>query len=156
MIEILFLLLVVFGMAGIMPNEGEMKALEHIVNKTAPENLILRLFKNDVTPSDSFSQSLSPPSFTEANFTGYAAITLTGASWGAAASGNPSSIAYAQQIFTSTAGSQSQTIYGYYLQQATSLKIIAAERFSGTSPVIQNNGDTIKVTPTVTLKDDQD
>lgn len=139
-------------MAGIMPNEGEMKALEHIVNKTAPENLVLRLFKNNYTPVDAATSA----DFTEADFTGYSAITLTGASWASAVSGNPSSIAYAQQTFTSSAGSQSQIVYGYYLQQTTSGKVIAAERFTGTPPTIQNNGDTIKVTPTITLKDDQD
>lgn len=139
-------------MAGICPNEGEMKILEHLVNKTAPENLILRLFQNNVTLADTVTSA----SFTEATFTGYSAITLTGASWGAASSGNPSTIAYAQQTFTSSAGSQSQTIYGYYLQQTTSGKVLFAEKFTGTPPVIQNNGDTIKVTPTITLKDDQD
>ena len=98
------------------------------------------LFRS-TTPSESTTEA----SLTEANFTGYAAITLTAASW-TYTSGDPSSIAYAQQTFTSSAGSQSQPVYGYYVTQVTSGKLVWVERFTDGPYTIVNNGDTIKVT----------
>jgi hypothetical protein len=133
-----------------IPNGAEALLLEILVNKTAAQNLVLRLFKNDVTPADTDTVS----NYTEADFTGYSAVTLTGANW-TATPGDPTEIAYAQQSFTSSAGSQNQTIYGYYLTRATGGELIIAERF-GTSYTIQNNGDTIKVTPKITGQDTAD
>jgi hypothetical protein len=133
-------------MALLVQNDGEVIALEALVNKTAPQNLILKLFQNNVTPAETDIAS----GYTEATFTGYGPITLTGASWGAASAGAPSSIAYAQQTFTSSAGAQSQAIYGYYLVQASSGKVVLAERFSDGPYTIVNLGDQIKVTPTIT------
>lgn len=129
-------------MALVFPDQGENMALEMVVNKTAAQNLILGLYKNDVTPGESDTEA----TYTEADFTGYSAKTLTGSSWGAASSG---SIAYAQQTFTSSANQSSQTIYGYRLIQASSGKLVYAERFA-TPQAIANNGDTIKITPTIT------
>jgi hypothetical protein len=133
-----------------IPNVGEGKMLEHVLNKTAPENLVLRLFQNDVTPADTDVAG----TYTEATFTGYSAITLTGSGW-TVTTGAPSEAVYAQQSFTSTAGSQNQTVYGYYVTQATSGVLMWSERF-GTSYTIQNNGDTIKVTPKFTAADTLD
>jgi hypothetical protein len=45
------------------------------------EDYILKLFKNDVTPDQNFAVG----SFVQADFTGYAAKTLTRALWNAAA-----------------------------------------------------------------------
>jgi hypothetical protein len=66
------------------PDAGENLALESIVNKTAPQNLVLRLYSNNITPSDTDVTG----TYTEATFPGYAAITLAGASWNAAAAGS--------------------------------------------------------------------
>ena len=125
----------------VLPNQGEQITLEAMVGKTAGQNLVLRLFKSNTTPSESTTEA----SLTEANFTGYSAITLTAASW-TYTSGDPSSIAYAQQTFTSSAGSQSQAVYGYYVTQVTSGKLVWVERFTDGPYTIVNNGDTIKVT----------
>lgn len=133
-------------MAIVWFDQGETITLEALVNKTAPQNLVLKLFKNDVTPAESDTEA----TYTEANFTGYAAKTLTGSSWSSAVAGAPSSIAFAQQTFTSSAGSQNQSVYGYYLVQATSGKAVGAERFSDGPYVITNNGDAIRVTPNLT------
>lgn len=127
----------------VFPDQGENIALEAIVNKTAPQNLVLKLYKNDITPGESDTEA----TYTEADFTGYSAITLIGSSWGAASGG---SIAYPQQTFTSSANQTAQSIYGYYLVQATSGKLVYAERFSNGPYTIANNGDAIKVTPTIT------
>ena len=127
-------------MAFVTVNQGEQIVLEALVNKTAGQNLVLRLFKSNTTPAETDTEA----TYTEADFTGYSAITLTGASW---TYSNPT-VSYAEQTFTSSAGSQSQTVYGYMLVQATSGKLVLAERFSS-PPTITNNGDTIKVTPTI-------
>jgi hypothetical protein len=112
-----------------VPDVGENIALEALVNKTAPQNLVLRLYKNNITPADSDTAG----TYTEATFPGYAAITLTGASWNAAASG---SISYsAQQTFTCS-GTATDDIYGYYITQATSGTLVYS-------------GDAIKITPAI-------
>ena len=128
---------------------GANRALENLVNKTAPDNLVIRLYKNNVT----ITNASVVGDFTVADFTGYAstgtagAVTLTGASWGAASGG---SIAYAEQTWTSSAGSQSSPVYGYYITNAAGTTLIYAEAFAGAPYTIVNNGDAIKVTPTIT------
>ena len=133
-------------MALLMPNDGECIALEALVNKTAPQDQKLLLYKSNTTPAETDTTA----TYTAADFTGYADISLSGASWGAASAGAPSSIAYAQQTFTSSAGSQNQPVYGYLVKQTTSGKLLWAERFTDGPYTIVNNGDAIKVTPTIT------
>lgn len=130
----------------LVPNNGEGDGLSYFVNKSTPENLVLRLYTNNITPAETDTAA----TYTETTFTGYAAITLTGANW-TITEGAPSSAAYAQQTFTSSAGSQSVSCYGYYMTRATSGRIALAERFTDAPYTITNNGDQIKVTPNITL-----
>jgi hypothetical protein len=116
--------------------------LEHTVNKTAPENLILKLFKSNTTPAITDTAA----TYTEATFPGYAAITLTGGTWGAAAA---RSIAYAQQTFTCS-GVSTDDIYGYYVIGATSTVLYYAERDATAPFSVRVAGDAVKVTPTIT------
>jgi hypothetical protein len=126
-----------------VPDVGENVALENFVNKTAPQDQSLRLFKNNLTPSDTDVAATN----TVATFPGYANIALTGANWNAAASG---SIAYnAQQTFTCS-GVAIDDIYGYWLQQTTSTILMWNERDGAAPFAVRNNGDTVKVTPTIT------
>lgn len=129
-------------MALVLVDQAENIVLEAIVNKTAAQSLVLRLFKNNVTPGKTDTEA----TYTEADFTGYSSIALAGASWGAASGGT---IAFAKQTFTSSAGSQNQSVYGYYITQTTSGKLMWAERFSDGPYVIVNNSDKIDVTPTI-------
>ena len=131
-------------MALLFPNNGEGDALQYLVNRAAPENLILRLYTSNTTPAEADVAA----TYTEATGFGYAALTLTGASWGAPSEGAPSSIAYAQQTFTFTGALGN--VYGYYLTRATSGRIAFSERFSDGPYNIANNGDQIKITPTIT------
>jgi hypothetical protein len=132
-------------MAGVLVNQGETIALEALINKTAPQSLVLKLFKNNVTPAEADTEA----GYTEADFTGYGSVALTPATWTTTA-GAPSDVSYPQQIFTSSAGSQNQPVYGYYIVQTTSGKLVAAERFADGPYTIVNNGDQIKVTPKIT------
>lgn len=131
-------------MALLFPNNGEGDALQYLVNRAAPENLILRLYTSNTTPAETDIAA----TYTEATGFGYSAVTLTGASWGAPSEGAPSSIAYAQQTFTFTGALGN--VYGYYLTRATSGRIAFSERFSDGPYNIVNNGDQIKITPTIT------
>lgn len=123
-----------------VPDVGENRILETIVNKTAAENPVLKLFKNNITPSDTDTHL----TYTEATFPGYASITLTGASWNAAASGLI--VFGAQQTFTCS-GTATDDIYGYYVVQATSGILLWAERDGAAPAAIRNSGDKIQITP---------
>jgi len=130
----------------VLVNQGEDLALKALVNHTAPQNLVLRLFKSNTTPAETDTEA----TYTEADFTGYSSATLTGSSWSTSGTA-PTQAAYAQQSFTSSAGSQNQDVYGYYVTQVTSGKLMWAERFSNAPFNIANNGDVIKVTPQITM-----
>lgn len=136
-------------MAFVMFNQATAIALENLVNKTAPQNLVLRLFKNNWTPAVGDDETDA----TEADFTGYSAKTLTGASW-TSTPGNPSEISYAMQEFISSANQTAQNVYGWYITQATSGKAICADRFTGAPVVVEVLNDTIRVTPVLTGESD--
>jgi hypothetical protein len=128
----------------LVPNTGEVIALSLLVNKTAPENLVYRLFATNVTPAETDTAG----SYTEAAGGGYAAITTTGANW-TVTGGAPSTAAYAQQTYTFTGPlTTNATIYGYYVTQATSGTLVLAETFTSFTPAA--NGDNIKLTPQIT------
>ena len=95
-------------MALVVCDGGELIALKALVNNAAQStNLTLKLYKSDTTPGNTDTAA----TYTEADFTGYSAATLTGSSW--VVTGNP--VTYAKQTFTSSAGSQNQNVYGYYI-----------------------------------------
>lgn len=129
-------------MAGVLVNQGEQIMLEAFVNKTAPQPLRLKLYKNNITPAETDIES----TYTEATFTGYADIALTAATWTTSGTA-PTAIDFPEQSFTSTANQTAQLIYGYYYTQQTSGKLTAVERFADGPYSIANNGDVIKVTP---------
>ncbi len=137
---------ILFG-TGLIPDAAEVVWLKNVTNNTAPQNLVLKLYKNNYTPVAGSTEA----NFTEADFTGYASITLAGATW-AFTQASPSYAQYPQQTFTSSADQTTQNIYGYYIVQVTSGKIMAAELFAAPYP-ISNNGDTIKITPTLYLRE---
>jgi hypothetical protein len=125
------------------PDVGENVALEAIVNKTAPQNLVLRLYQNNITPSDTDVAG----TYTESTFAGYASLTLAGATWGAAAAGT---ITYgAQQTFTRTVTGAAENCYGYYVTQLASGILVYSERDAGAPFIIVNAGDAVKITPTI-------
>lgn len=124
------------------PDSGENLVLEMIVNKTAPQNLVIKLYKNNITPSDTDTAG----TYTEATFPGYAAITLTGASWSAASGGT---IAYGSQQTYSCTGTSTDDIYGYFVVQASSGTLLYSERDANAPLAIRVNGDNIKITPTI-------
>lgn len=126
----------------LVPDEGANAALEIITNKTAAQDLVLRLFQNDVTPAAGDTEA----SYTTATFSGYADITLTGASWGTAAA---RTIAYALQTFTHDGGGTANSVYGYILLQTTSGIVVGGER-AATAPITMGVlNDKIEITPAI-------
>lgn len=110
------------------------------------EAYILKLYRNDYTPDD----DSAPGSFTEANFTNYAAKTLTRALWNAAVTvSNKAESSYGSTPQSWTCGASGNTVYGYYVVGATSTIVLWAERFS-TSRVLADQ-DVLNLTPKFTL-----
>ncbi len=130
----------------LVPDVGEARALNLILNKATAEDLSLRLYQNNITPAETDTAA----TYTVASFTGYANQTITAANWTVSGTA-PTQAAAPQATFTSSAGSQNQPIYGYYFISPTGTILMWAERFSDGPYTIVNNGDAIKVTPVITL-----
>jgi len=135
-------------MALVVPDHGAVDALRFYVNQSQPQDLVLRLFVNDVAPApgDAAGRFVEPQGF------GYAAVRLKGADWEvvdppAPAAGQPRTAPYArarQQAFTFTG--PLGDVYGYYLTRAGSGRIAHAERFAAGPIRVVNNGDRIRIT----------
>jgi len=135
-------------MAGIVPTEGENKLLQRALGDITPttHNLTLKLFVNDYTPVDGSNNA----AFTEMSTQGYAAKTLTATSWTVAQNGsNEAEATYPQQSWTFDGTGGATIIYGYYIVDEDNT-VLFAERFAS-SYTAENNGDILRITPTVTL-----
>ena len=136
-------------MAGlVVPLVGETQLLNKMLQAalSVDENYILKLFQNNVTPNSSFTSG----SMTEANFTNYAAKTLTRAGWNSSVivSGQSQS-SYGSNPQTWTCGTTGNTIYGYWVEGATSGAVLWAEAFAVAR--VLANGDVLNLTPQFTL-----
>jgi len=137
-------------MALVVPNEGELQLLDKMVKAalSADENYILKVFQNDYVPDSTTSTS----SFTEASFTNYVAKTLTRAGWSSSVTNlsGQGETSYATQSWT--CGASGNTIYGYWIEGATSGKVLWAERFS--VALVMLNADIVNIVPKFTLQSD--
>lgn len=133
-------------MALICFNKGAQELLTRALNKGATGDVVLKLYKSNTT----LAETTAIADLTLADFTGYSAITLTGASW-SVTDADPSVASYAQQTFTSSAGSQNQPVYGYVVTNAGGTIALWGETFSDGPYTIVNNGDVIRVTPSFSL-----
>ena len=133
-------------MALVVPDVGEVRLLGMALGTLAQEDQTLKLYATNVTPAEGDTAG----SYTEATGGGYAAKTLTGASWPdpTTATGTTSST-YAEQTYTFTGALDTNpTIYGYFVVGATSTVLLWAE-LAGATFTPANNGDTYKVTPKI-------
>ena len=132
----------------VVPDSGELRLLDTLLKLalSTNENHILKLYRTDVTPT----ASSVPASFTEANFTGYAARTLTRSNWNSAVTvSNKAEASYGSTPQSWTCGTTGNTIFGYWVEGSTSNRCLWAERFS-TSRVLAS-GDVLNITPKFTL-----
>lgn len=134
-------------MALVTPNAGELELLDKMLKDalSSDEDYILKLFQNDYTPD----QATVVGSLTEANFTNYAAVTLTRAGWNDAVTvSNKAESSYGSVPQSWTCGSSGNTIYGYYVCNPSDT-VLWAERFA-TSRVLAD-GDILNLQPKFTL-----
>jgi hypothetical protein len=118
------------------PNVGEVLLLKYMLNYTAPTNVEIRLYTNNITPA-----------YTSA--AGYAGITLTGTNWTIATSSTTAVANYAQQTFSYTTN---ESVYGYFVTSNGKGQVLWSERFSGAVPFnIPAGGGTVSITARVTL-----
>ena len=132
-----------------IPNGGEQKLLEFMLGKTAIEQFQLRLYSSNTTPGETDTAA----TYTQVSGGGYAAVGLTASNWTATA-GAPTAAVYPQVTFSFT-GSVGN-VYGYYVVGVTSGTLLWAERFTDGPYNVTTAGDTIRVTPRITLQDTLD
>lgn len=128
-----------------MPECAAKKWLEVIVGLDLQENMLLKLFTNDLTITDATVAG----DFAEMTGQGYAAKTLSMSSWGAPtwdAVNKQASSAYAEQVWNFNGEGGLVNVRGWYLVMATTGTLLLACKFGAPKP-IQNAGETIKVTP---------
>jgi hypothetical protein len=133
-------------MALVIPQEAITDSMEAFTNKTAPEDIVLRLYTNDATPVSASTAT----DFTEASGSGYDGITLTPANWSAVVPGDeltPSTTTYPAVTFTFSAAHSG--VYGYYATRATSGRLAFAKRFTNAPFSIPGAGSTIEVNLTL-------
>jgi hypothetical protein len=129
----------------VLVNNGEGLLLNNFLNKSAPQDWRMFLFKNNITPAETDTIA----TYTKSTFTGYADKNLAASAW-TVVEGAPSSASAAVQTWTSTADQTAESAYGYGFQQQTSNVLGWAERFNGAPFTIQNLNDNIQVTPQIT------
>lgn len=129
-------------MALLVPDVGEQKLLAYALNKLTPEDMTLKLYKNNYTPVEGSVAG----DFTVADFTGYTNVSVLGSSFTITTTVGVTEAARAAAAFTSSADQAAQNVYGYYVIGATSGVVLWAERFSDGPYVISINGDQINVT----------
>lgn len=115
-------------------------------NPAAGNNLTLKLFVNDVSPSDTDTAA----TYTEAVGGGYAAAVLNAASFAVSSVSGIVQAAYAQQQFVFTGPlTTNLNIYGAYVVDADGIIICAERAPSPYAPV--NSGDMYVITPVFQL-----
>jgi len=136
-------------MALLVPTEGELALLDVMLKDalSTDEDFILHLYKNNYTPVDGTTST----DFTEADFTNYVNKTLARTTWNAAITNGSSKAesSYGSSPLSWTCGASGNTVYGYWVQGATSNTVCWAERF-GTSRVLADS-DVLNLTPKFTL-----
>jgi len=117
-------------------------------------DMTLRLFRTDVETGLTEAQinALTVAAFTEANFAGYAAVSMTTA-W-TTTQGDPSEAVRSAVVFTRSSSGAVQNIFGYYLTRNSDGALQWHEQFDAPMPVELIN-DTVTVTPRLTLDDEE-
>lgn len=141
-------------MSLLVPDVGEILMLQYLVNMLATDGTsgpssgqrLLRLFTNNLTPTDSTTLA----TVTEAvGSTGYAPITLVGASWTTTQVAGVTTAVYSEETFTFTTA---VTVYGYYVTTIYgSPALLWLERFSGAPFILPSGGGQIAISPRISL-----
>ena len=134
-------------MALVVPDGAEKIILDLLRNLTNFNAAVIKLYKNNYTPIDTTVHA----DFTEANYTGYVAQTL-GSGVAATTVSGKAYVPYTQRTFQVTSSpTVTNLIYGYWIYSSASGSMLWAERFTSAPISMVLAGDTIKLTPTLTL-----
>lgn len=118
----------------IFPDDGLVEQLKRILNGTVKYHL----FTNNVTPT--LADTVA--TYTEASWTGYAAVSKTFTDYTINGVSGHNGFAIASPIaFSNTSGS-SQNAYGYYVTDSGGTILLAAARFDSAPVSIPNGGST--------------
>lgn len=141
-------------MSLLVPDIGEILMLQYLVNMLSTDGSagpaggerLLRLFTNNLTPSESTTLG----TVTEAvGSTGYAPVTLAGASWTTTQVAGTTTAVYSEQTFSFTTA---VTVYGYYVTTiGMSPALLWLERFSGAPFILPSGGGQIAISPRISL-----
>jgi hypothetical protein len=134
-------------MALVVTNAATLEMAKYYLNASQPQNLVLRLFTNNITPSPDSTAS----DFVEARSGGYSPIPLSGAQW-TVKPGPPVEASFSQQAFTCNGSGIVQSCYGYFVTREQSGQVAHAERFPNAPYAFANDGDQIKITPRITFQ----
>ena len=128
----------------VIPNEGKEKLLDWAIHDdgTGLEDYSLRLFKNNVPVANDSTLA----TFTQADFVGYANLSVTRAQMGSPAI--VSNVAYRTRssvpTFSCTGGSP-QMVYGWILVSVLSGLVLAGQNFD--TPRVMSSGATESIDP---------
>lgn len=127
-------------MANIIPNEGELEALEAIRTGRL-QGGELKLFKNDFNPVDGTILA----DFVEADFSGYAAITVN--DWGAVFTDGAGTARTESttKVFSHNGGGTSNSVYGYFF--VANGKVMFAGRSDSAPVTMSSASHTFSVLP---------
>lgn len=138
-------------MAQALADTGATLFLNTLLRATAVQDTKLHLYVTNIAINDSRVVG----DFTEAAGGGYAAVTLSrGTNWVISGSA-PVQAVYAAQTFSFNAAltGPNSTIYGYYITDNAGTTLISAETLnaSGNTTMTPGNGDTLTITPKITM-----
>src|ERR1044072_2949235 len=129
-----------------VPDVGEVNILDTLRGVWNSTTVRFHLYQTNYTPVDGSVLG----DFTEATFSGYAAIAVS--SFAAATTVSNRGSTTANPItFTRGVGETSNSIYGYYVTDSTNTKLLFAERAPAPPISMTNVGDQIVITPVFTL-----
>ncbi len=128
----------------VVPTIGEQELLKRLLNATAPDDMAIRLFTNDHTPSkgDTIDSYTEVPT----TDTAYGPISLIGDDWTVESNGGVTEAVHPQVVFSLE---DAHTIYGYYVTDSTGELLLLAEAFEDGPYDIPSSGEEIKVNPKV-------
>lgn len=133
-------------MVMIIANDDLVITLDYMTSSADAADWKLRLYQNNWTPSHADVLS----DYMEATFSGYAEAFPA---FGGATLVGDQAVAddSAPRVFTHNGGGTQNDVYGYYIVNSVSGKLVSAERFA--LPFhFEFNGDTLSVTAQLTLE----
>lgn len=128
-------------MIGYFPDAG----LIWLLQQVAANNLKLRVFTNNITPSDNTILS----GLTEAAWAGYAALTLTAGSWvSLGVSSHVGTLVYPACVFLNTSGGP-VTAYGWYMTDNAGTILVAVGLFDSAPVTLVATTGSYSFIPTI-------